>query len=65
MSRPTFHFRYSTDNGAFYYYQTEDHQPGKRGPPYTPGKSYEATLIDVKQYADSIGVPYKCGMPQL
>ena len=22
---------YSTDNGAFYYYQTEDHQPGKRG----------------------------------
>ena len=52
---------YSTDNGAFYYYQTEDHQPGKRGPPYTPGKTYEETLIDVKHYADSIGVPYKCG----
>ena len=49
---------YSTDNGAFYYYQTEGHQAGKRGPPYTPGKTYEATLIDVKDYAASVGVPY-------
>lgn len=44
---------------AFYYYQTEDHQPGKRGPPYTPGKTYEETLIDVKAYADQEGIPYK------
>lgn len=49
---------YSTDNGAFYYYQTEDHE-AKRGPPYTPGKTYEQTLIDVKAYADSEGIPYK------
>jgi hypothetical protein len=50
---------YSTDNGAFYYYQTEDHQAGKRGPPYTPGKTYEETLIDVKAYSDEEGIPYK------
>ena len=43
------------DNGAFYYYQTENHQPGKRGPPYTPGDTYEKTLIDVKAYAESEG----------
>jgi hypothetical protein len=49
---------YSTDNGAYYYYQTEDHAP-KRGPPYTPGKTYQQTLIDVKKYADSEAIPYK------
>eukprot|EP00039_Didymoeca_costata_P026389 m.15829 g.15829 ORF g.15829 m.15829 type:complete len:770 (+) comp5505_c0_seq1:20-2329(+) len=49
---------YSTDNGAFYYYQTEDGVPGKRVPP-TTGKTYEQTLIDVKKYADSEGIPYK------
>ena len=49
---------YSTDNGAFYYYQTEDHAP-RRGPPYTPGKTYQQTLIDVKAYATDAGIPYK------
>ena len=90
---------YSTDNGAYYYYQTEGHA-AKRGPPYTPGKTYQQvracsflsffprlpssvscyhyttgstsslcpylppppphqTLIDVKKYAESVGIPYK------
>lgn len=35
------------DNGAYYYYQTE------------PGKNYEDTLIDVKLYADKVGIPYR------
>eukprot|EP01062_Namystynia_karyoxenos_P072843 TRINITY_DN693_c0_g1_i1.p1 TRINITY_DN693_c0_g1~~TRINITY_DN693_c0_g1_i1.p1 ORF type:complete len:850 (+),score=240.54 TRINITY_DN693_c0_g1_i1:91-2550(+) len=38
---------YSTDNGAYYYYQTE------------PGKNYEDTLIDVQAYAKKVGIPYK------
>jgi hypothetical protein len=38
---------YSTDNGAFYYYHTE------------PNKTYEDTMIDVKTYADSVGIPYR------
>eukprot|EP00039_Didymoeca_costata_P006166 m.87998 g.87998 ORF g.87998 m.87998 type:complete len:840 (+) comp13136_c0_seq1:26-2545(+) len=38
---------YSTDNGAYYYYNTE------------PGKTYEQTLYDVKAYADSMNIPYK------
>ena len=46
---------YSTDNGAFYYYQTEGGTPGK----YGAGKNYEDTLIDVKQYADKESIPYK------
>ena len=46
---------YSTDNGAFYYYQTENGTPGQ----FSGGKSYEDTLIDVKRYADSEGIPYK------
>jgi hypothetical protein len=38
---------YSTDNGAFYYYNTE------------LGKNYEDTMIDVSEYAKSVGLPYK------
>lgn len=38
---------YSTDNGAYYYYQTE------------PNKTYEQTLLDVKAYADSENLPYQ------
>eukprot|EP00656_Telonema_subtile_P056933 TRINITY_DN9247_c0_g5_i1.p1 TRINITY_DN9247_c0_g5~~TRINITY_DN9247_c0_g5_i1.p1 ORF type:complete len:792 (-),score=169.10 TRINITY_DN9247_c0_g5_i1:182-2557(-) len=53
------HLSYSTDNGAYYYYQTEDHAAGHRGPPYTPGKTYQDTLIDVKNYAVSEQIPYK------
>ena len=49
---------YSTDNGAYYYYQTED-RPPKRGPPYDGGKTYQQTLIDVKDYADAHAIPYK------
>jgi hypothetical protein len=45
---------YSTDNGAFYYYQTEGHTPGKRGPPYTGGETYEDTLIHVKEFVAPI-----------
>ena len=37
---------YTTDNGAYYYYNTE------------PGKDYGETLVDVKKYSDEIGVPY-------
>ena len=38
---------YSTDNGAFYYYYTE------------PGTNYETTILDVKAYADEVGLPYR------
>jgi len=38
---------YSTDNGAYYYYQTE------------PNKNYEDTLIDVLAYAKEKSIPYK------
>ena len=53
---------YSTDNGAYYYYQTEGHTPGKPvGEPAATGpwKNYEQTLIDVRRYADSEKIPYK------
>ena len=38
---------YWTDNGAYYYYHTED------------GKSYEDTMFDVKKYVDDNHIPYK------
>lgn len=38
---------YSTDNGAYYYYKTEDN------------KNYEQTIIDVKTYADKEKIPYR------
>lgn len=38
---------YTTDNGAYYYYNTE------------PGQDYGETLVGVKQYADKVGLPYK------
>lgn len=38
---------YTTDNGAYYYYQT------------VPGKNYQETILDVKAYADSISLPYR------
>ena len=37
---------YSTDNGAYYYYNTE------------PKKNYQQTMIDVAQYAREQGLPY-------
>jgi hypothetical protein len=37
---------YWTDNGAYYYYRTED------------GKTFEDTLLDVKAEADTLGIPY-------
>ena len=57
---PNTHTR--SDNGAFYYYQTEGHTAGKPvAEPNAPGpwKTYEDTLIDVKVYADSVQIPYK------
>merc|ERR1711968_68957 len=42
----TNYLQYSTDNGAFYYYLTENN------------KTYEETIIDVKKYAESEGIPY-------
>ncbi|XP_071097695.1 uncharacterized protein [Haliotis cracherodii] len=39
---------YWTDNGAYYYYHTENNVT-----------DYEQTLIDVKAYSDQMGVPYK------
>ena len=36
---------YSTDNGAYYYYQTE------------PGKNYEDTLLDVFNYSKEMNIP--------
>jgi hypothetical protein len=57
---------YSTDNGAYYYYQTEGHTPGKRisqqqddGKWSGPGQDYQQTLIDVKTYSDTEKIPYK------
>lgn len=38
---------YSTDNGAYYYYKTED------------GKNYQETIIDVYKYAVKEKIPYK------
>ncbi|XP_064616875.1 uncharacterized protein LOC135480876 [Liolophura sinensis] len=38
---------YWTDNGAFYYYNTESK------------KNYEQTMLDVKQYTDSLNVPFR------
>ncbi len=35
------------DHGAYYYYKPET------------GKDYLGTLLDVKQYADTVGIPYK------
>ena len=40
-------FRFSTDNGAYFYYNT------------LPNSTYEDTLVAVKGYADSVGLPYK------
>ncbi|KAL5016026.1 hypothetical protein ScPMuIL_005615 [Solemya velum] len=38
---------YWTDNGAYYYYQTE------------PNLTYEQTILDIKQEADSQKIPYR------
>eukprot|EP01120_Amphizonella_sp_Union-15-10_P008061 TRINITY_DN2821_c0_g1_i1.p1 TRINITY_DN2821_c0_g1~~TRINITY_DN2821_c0_g1_i1.p1 ORF type:complete len:734 (+),score=155.15 TRINITY_DN2821_c0_g1_i1:26-2227(+) len=38
---------YYTDNGAYYYYHTENQL------------NYEQTLFNVKEYADSLSIPYK------
>jgi hypothetical protein len=38
---------FSTDNGAYYYYNT------------VPGKDYEQTMVAVKEDADARGIPYK------
>ncbi|BFZ04181.1 hypothetical protein BsWGS_07220 [Bradybaena similaris] len=38
---------YWTDNGAYYYYNTEK------------GKNYEDTIIDTVDYIDTLGVPFK------
>lgn len=38
---------YSTDNGAYYYYNT------------VPGMDYQDTILAVKKYADSENIPYK------
>lgn len=38
---------YTTDNGAFYYYNTE------------PGKNYEATILDLKAYAVREKIPFR------
>ena len=43
----TNYLQYSTDNGAYYYYLTEEN------------KTYEDTMIDVKKYADKVGIPYR------
>jgi hypothetical protein len=47
---------YSTDNGAYYYYQTEGGAPGTF--PTAGAKTYEETLIDLKTYADAENIPY-------
>ncbi|XP_056009973.1 uncharacterized protein LOC125678812 [Ostrea edulis] len=41
------HLGYWTDNGAYYYYLTEQN------------KTYEDTMLDVKKYADSQNIPYR------
>jgi len=38
---------YSTDNGAFYYYYTEQ------------GKTYQDTMSDIKAYSTKVGLPYR------
>ena len=38
---------YTTDNGAYYYYKT------------VPGKNYQDTILDIKAYADKLGLPYR------
>ena len=38
---------YSTDNGAYYYYNTE------------PNKTYEQTIIDIKKYVDEENIPVR------
>jgi hypothetical protein len=38
---------YNTDHGGYYYYNPEE------------GKNYQETLVDVKNYAGSVGIPYK------
>jgi hypothetical protein len=37
---------YSTDNGAYYYYNT------------VPGMNYQQTMLEVKKYADEMKIPY-------
>eukprot|EP00040_Diaphanoeca_grandis_P001423 m.18491 g.18491 ORF g.18491 m.18491 type:complete len:900 (-) comp12048_c0_seq1:37-2736(-) len=43
----TTHLGYATDNGAYYYKNPE------------PGKTYQQTLFDVKNYADEQKIPYR------
>lgn len=38
---------YTTDNGAYYYYNT------------VPGMNYQDTIFAIKDYADSLQLPYK------
>jgi hypothetical protein len=38
---------YTTDNGAYYYYNT------------VPGKNYQDTIMDIKAYADELQLPYR------
>ena len=38
---------YTTDNGAYYYYKTE------------PGKNYEQTILDLKQYTVTERIPVR------
>lgn len=38
---------YTTDNGAYYYYNT------------VPGLNYEESMASVKKYADELSLPYK------
>ena len=45
---------FSTDNGAYYYYNTA---PGKFGP--GPKENYQQTLIGVHSYAQKEKIPYK------
>ncbi|OWF39492.1 uncharacterized protein LOC110464957 [Mizuhopecten yessoensis] len=46
------HLGYWTDNGAFYYYNTEDADVGRN-------ITYEQTLTDVKTYSSMHKIPYK------
>ena len=41
------HIGVSTDNGAYYYYNT------------IPGMNYQDTLVAIKDYANSAGIPYR------
>ncbi|KAL4218854.1 hypothetical protein ACF0H5_021442 [Mactra antiquata] len=41
------HLGYWTDNGAYYYYNTET------------GETYEQTMYDVKNYADKVKIPFR------